>query len=57
MFPNLLSDTFSDFIPHMGVTDRRHYDRSYRKKLESFRLQECSLKNRFLWKLEASFFK
>ena len=27
IFSNLLSNTFSDFIPDMGVTDHRHYDR------------------------------
>ena len=32
-FPNLLSNTFSDFIPDMVVTDHRYYDRSYRKKI------------------------
>ena len=32
-FPNLLSSTFSDFIPDMRLTDHRHYDRSYGKKI------------------------
>ena len=27
IFPNMLSNTFSDFISDMGVTDHRHYDR------------------------------
>ena len=26
IFPNLLSNTFSDFISDTGVTDHRHYD-------------------------------
>ena len=27
IFPNMLSNTFSGFIPDMGVTGHRHYDR------------------------------
>ena len=26
IFPNMLSNNFSDFILDMGVTDHRHYD-------------------------------
>ena len=58
IFLNLLWNTFSDSFPDMGVTDHRHYARYDRKKkLESLRLQECSLRNRSLWKLEASFLR
>ena len=28
-FPNMLSNTVSDFISDMGVTYQRHYDREY----------------------------
>ena len=31
IFPNKLSNTFSEFISDMGITDHRHYDREYRK--------------------------
>ena len=46
-----LKNTF----PNMRVTDHRHYDRKYRKKIESSS-SGMLFKNRFLWKLEASFF-
>ena len=32
IFSNMLSNTFSDFILDMGVTDHRHYDREYCRK-------------------------
>ena len=59
--PNMLSNTFSDFISDMEVTDERHCDRYYIKnKIESLYFQECSLKNMPLWNfvilLEASFY-
>ena len=57
----MLSNTFSDFISDMGVTDHRHcMIDSIENKIESLHFQQCSLKNRSLWKLvispEASFF-
>ena len=51
-FPNMLSNTFSDFILDMGVTD--HTDTmidNIENKIESLHLQEWSLRNRPLWKL------
>ena len=38
--PNLLSNTFSDFISNMGVTNFDNIE----KKLDNLRLQECLLK-------------
>ena len=31
IFPNILSNTSSDFVSDMGVTYHIHYDRSYRE--------------------------
>ena len=67
----MLSNSFSDFISDMEVTD--HTDAlitltiisitpidNIENKIESLHLQECSLKTRSLWKLvillEPSFF-
>ena len=57
----MLSNTFSDFISDMGVTDHRHcMIDNIENKIESLHLQQRSLKNRLLWKLvillETSFF-
>ena len=41
----MLSNTFSDSILDMGVSDHRNYIENIENKIENVRLQECSLKN------------
>ena len=50
----MLSNTFSDFISDMGITDHKHYGQYTENKVESPHLQEYFLKNRSLWKLVIS---
>ena len=50
----MLSNTFSDSILDMGVSDHRNYIENIENKIENVRLQECSLKNRSFWKLDIS---
>ena len=50
----MLSNTFSDFISDMRVTDHGTIIDNIENKIESLHLQECSLKNRFFWKLVIS---
>ena len=54
IFPNMLSKTSLDFIPYMEVTDHKHYADDIGSKTENLRLQKCSLKIRFYWKLVIS---
>ena len=50
----MLSNTSSDFISDMGVTDHRHYVDNIENKIENRRLQESFLKNRSFSKLVIS---
>ena len=43
VFRNMLSNTTLDFISDMDVTDYKHYDQSYSKKIKIPRLQVRSL--------------
>ena len=49
----MLSNRSFDFISDMEVTDHKYYD-DIENKIQNLQLQECSLKNRFFWKLVIS---